>query len=160
MTKNYINGSDRFSFRIISPNGKVETLNFSFRFKALTEFDQAFSIRHQLSTGEVIKKIKYFRYEWTIDFSEYMNRSDSFNIQKIKNAEFENKKIFLTPHFDVPWREYQVHVIDEKRALGIHYKQVNKDYIINFESVQSFEFYDWYDPNIIPVSFAEIFFEF
>lgn len=157
--KNYVNGTGKFRFRI-SKNGSNSILDFTFRFKSLFEIENPFSVRHQYTDGSITKKNLFHTYEFILDYSEYFEKPDALKIQQIKNAEYEGADIFITPHIDCPEQEYQVRIIDEKRQLSTHYKTANKDYIIRFETVKSYNRYSWTDPNNHNVIFSESFFEF
>lgn len=152
--KNYINGTSEFQFKIIHPDASSEILNFSFRFKSLTEYEDPISILHNYADGTSNKLSLFHHKEFVLDYSEYFQRDDALKIQIIKNAELDGSRIFITPHIDEPSRCFEVYIIDEKRPIGTHYKQVNKDYIIAFRTVKPQFIYDWSDPNISKVTSA------
>lgn len=153
MSSAAINGSsDNFSIRLVNSAGISETINFSTKYKALTEYDITISARHELLKGGKVKKPKHINLEWDIDFSEYLSKNDAKFINKIKNAEIDNSKIFLTPHTDAPHRNYRVIIIENKRQLGKHYgNQPNKDYVISFENADVITYHGWVDADDIPV---------
>ena len=158
---NVVNGSQRFSIRLIDKNGRSKILSFSSFKKTLLEYDQAISILHNFNDGTREKILKYANYKFVIDLSEYMILGDGLLINEIKNTEFEGGKIFITPHSNYPWREYEVLIIDDERQLGQHPNGVlNKDYIISFMTKYPILRYDWVNPNIMPLVVSETFFEF
>lgn len=153
MPTNAINGSsDKFSFRIVFPSGTSEVINFSSKFQALNEYDSSTHLRHELIKGAKVKKVKHVNLEWEIDFSEFLSKDDAKLINKIKNAEYDNCKLFLTPHTDAPNRKFRVLIIEEPRKLGKHYgNQANKDYVLKFENADTISRYNWLDADDIPV---------
>ena len=161
MRKKYINGSSQFRFRLHYPDNSDVILDFSMHYKSLTVYENPTSIRHRFLDGSKLKKNLFFDYEFLLDYSEYLELNDALKIQQIKNAEFQDGvKIYITPHIDVPELEYEVITVDEKRQLGVYYKEANKDYFLRFETVNSFNIYDWKDPNTPPIIVAESFLEF
>lgn len=148
-----INGSDKFRIRLVDASGISETLNFSFRYQALNEYDTTVSIRHELIKGSIIKKPKFVKLKWEIDFTEWLEKNDAKLINKLKNAEMDGYKIFLTPHIDLPGRYFQVNIVEDERKLGKHYGRYtpNKDYVITFENTNTINRHNWLDPDDIPV---------
>lgn len=157
--KDFVNGSDKFSIRLLSPDGTFEILNFSCKYQALHEYDETTSVRHKFTDGDIKKKALFSNLSWQIDFSEWVQKSDALLINKLKNAEFESRRIFLTPHVDYPYREFEVHIVDNKRTLSIQCQRWNYGYILDFEAVHALKSSDWIDPDFIPAISAETYFE-
>ncbi len=156
-----VNGYRNCKIRIVDEKGKQEAIKFSSNRIIITETEIPASIRHKFNSGDKEKLPCYIELKWTLDLSEYMNVMDAMQLDKIKNAEFKGNRIFLTPHLDYPWREYEVLVLDEERqTTPIAAGYGTTGYIINFESRGAFKQYSWVNPNVIPVVAAESFFEF
>lgn len=153
MSTNAINGkSDKFKIWIVYPSNEVVSCDFTGKHQALTEYDETISTRHELLKGGKVKKPKYVNLEWEIDFSEFINKTDAKFINRIKNAEFDNAKIYLMPHLDAVNRYFRVLVIENKRALTKHYgNQEAKGYVIAFENADAQEQHRWVDADDIPV---------
>ena len=154
-TKRYINGSGKFQINLIDTAGNTEELNFSFRYQALKEYDQTKITKHNFRDGSKNMKPHYVLLWWKIDFSGLLD-TDQGLINKVKNAKFENKTIWLIPHIDVPQRSFNVLLMeDERRELGQYYNDrqdgANKDYILWFENAERQERHNWVDPDDIPV---------
>lgn len=153
--KRAINGSDKFKFILIDSANVTEELNFSFNYTALIEIDFGTATRKIYTDGSKSKILHWVNLEWIIDFSGLFELPDEKLVNKIKNAEFENKKIYLVPHMEVPDRVHQVQIIEDKRTLGQYYNTdqtgANKDYIIQFENVNPIARYDWRDPDDISI---------
>lgn len=160
MTK-AVNGYRNCKLRLVDSEGNQEIIEFSSSRIIITETDAPTSIWHKFNSGDKEKSLKYVEYKWTLDLSEYMEVMDAMQLNRIKNAEFEGKSIFLTPHLDYPWREYEVIIPDEERQLGtLQVGAGNSGYVISFQTKTAYKNFGWVNANILPVVAAETFFEF
>ena len=109
------------------------------------------AVRHIFLNGSKKKKVLFVNLRWVIDWSGALEKPDALQVNKVKNAEYQGKTIYLTPHSDVP-REFKVQIVEKERELGKHYgDQANKDYIIEFENVDAITEYNWVDPDLIAI---------
>jgi len=158
-TKEYINGSGKFRILLIDSAGGTETLDFSFNYTALNEYDQGIATRHIFSAGNKRKLLHFSNLIWECDFSGLLLSGDAVLINKVKNAEYEGKTIWLIPHIETAWRVFKVQIIEDSRKLGQYYNNdqtgANKDYVIMFENVDAINYYNWIDPDFIPFATSE-----
>lgn len=164
MAKKYVNGYDRFQIRVV--NDREETIyNFSFKYQALNEYYEKISIVQRDISGNLKKKILRVDYEWRIFYSESIEKDDLLKFQAIENAETD-KRIYLTPHIDFPWREFEVIILDEKRTIatmphgrGIE-STLNYGFEISFVNKWAIQGVSMIDPDRIPVISALAYQEF
>lgn len=157
--KQYVNGYDKFSIRVVTPSGAEaeKTYSFTFRYQALTEYYEKISIVQRLLDGRLIKKVKRYDYEWRISYSEAIDREDLLKLAEIEESERQGKQIFLIPHIDYPWREIEVLILDEKRTIGLmphgrgRESTLNYGYDISFINRWPITNIQMVDPNLIPV---------
>lgn len=158
-SKRYTNGSDKFKINLIDTAGNTEELDFSFRYQALNEYDLTKTTRRVYRDGSKNSKDHYVNLEWEIDFSGLLD-TDQYLIDRVKNAKFDNKTIWLIPHTDVPQRSFEVQLMNnEKRKLGQYYNEdkdgANKDYILWFENTKRQPRHAWVDPDDVPAIASE-----
>lgn len=158
-TKDYINGSGKCKFVLIDSTGGTEELNFSFRYTAYNEYDSASATRHKFRAGNKKKIIHHIDMMFEVDFSGLLENPDAQLINKLKQAEIENKTIWLIPHTDVPTRGYKVQIVEDTRKLGQYYNidqtGANKDYVLLFENVDAINNFDWIDPDYFAFNMSE-----
>lgn len=164
--KKYINGYDKFKIRTVDSSNNETEYNFTFRYQALTEYYEKISIVHRDIGGTMRKKVKRIDYEWRISYTDAIEREDILKFGKIEDAEREGQRIYLMPHIDYPWREFEVLIMDEKRTIGMmtHGRgrdtTMNYGYEISFTNRWTITNIQMADPNYIPVISAMVYEEF
>lgn len=157
MAKQYVNGYDKPSFKLISPDGSTETISISFKYQALTEYYEKIPVFHKIIDGTKKKFIKYVEYEWVLSYSDAITKDDLIKLKNIENFEFvSGAKLILIPHIDYPWRFFEVMIKDDKREIGLHYhgrgrdSTLNKGFNITFENKYPLHEVNMIDPDYIP----------
>lgn len=117
----YVNGYDKF--KIISTKGeRIYTYNFSYKYKALTEYYKKVSVIDEYTDGSKSKVFKHVNYWWEIDYGNYIEKSDLLKWGYIENQEIEGFELLLVPHIDTELlRSFKVILDDEEpREIGLH----------------------------------------
>ncbi|KXK03497.1 MAG: hypothetical protein WBP57_08415 [Ignavibacteria bacterium] len=161
MPKRYVNGYNTPSILLVhNVTAAQELIELSFKMQALKEFYEKISVTTKLIDGSKKKKVRYYDYAWLLDYKEYAEKDDLLLIQRIENAETDNKTIYLTPHKDYPWRRFRVLVKDELRELDLHYHHggreltANKSFHIGFVNAEKITKQQFVDPDYVPVMAA------
>jgi len=158
-TKDYINGSDKCKLVLIDSTGVAEEINVSYRYTEYNEYDQGIATRHKFRAGNKAKLFHHIDMIFEVSFAGLLENPDAQLINRVKNAEIDNKTIWLIPHTDLPTRGYKVQILEDSRKLGQYYNidktGANKDYILLFENVDALNYYDWLDPDYFAFNMSE-----
>lgn len=166
MAKKYVNGYDRFQFKIVDSINNSETINFSFKYKALTWYYEKISIVQRDISGDLKKKVIRVDHEWRIFYTDAIEKDDLLKFKRIENAESDGNRLLLTPHIDYPWNEFEVLILDEKRTIGLmphgrgRESTLNYGYEISFINKYKISDVKIIDPDYIPVISALVYQEF
>lgn len=166
MAKKYVNGYDKPRFTIVDSDNNRTTIDLSFRYKALTEFYERTSVTKKNLGGRTLKKPLYVTFEWRLYYTDYIEKEDLLKLQQIEQADMDGKRLFLMPHIDYPWREFEVVVVDEKRTIGLMPHGGGRDSTANRGIEMSFVVtypstgMQMTDPDVIPVISCEVGFEY
>lgn len=163
MSRKYINGYDRPKFIIKNSLGNViEERIISFRYEALKEYYEKVSVQTETIDGSKLKKVRYYRLEWELFYTNYIEKDDILFLARLENYEVQGCSIYLIPHSDWPWRIYRVHIKDNIRELDIYpynlniNNTVNKGIEISFINADPITELNWIDPDFIPVISAMV----
>lgn len=158
MSKKYINGYDRPKFIIKNSSGNiVEERIISFKYEALKEYYEKVSVQTETINGKKLKKVRFYRLEWQLFYTNYIEKDDALFLARLENYEIQGYSIYLIPHCDYPWRIARVHIKDSIRELDIYphslsnENTVNKGIEISFVNADPVNVLYWSDPDFIPV---------
>ena len=149
--KRYVNGYSSPRFLITHSLGNTETVNISLKFQGLREYIEDKYIMHEDLSGALKPKFLYTRKYFELDFSALLTSTDAFAVQRVDDACRQGKPVSIIPHAENPAYIYRVTVVPDKRSLGLHYGGLNsfgnKDFIINFQTIEPLYELGWLDPD-------------
>lgn len=119
MPYNYLNGYDKFYIICKKADQDDILFNFSFMYKALTEYYEKISTLDEFTDGSKQKISHYINMRWYIDYEDRVDSPDLIKWLDIENLEIEGWNIYLTPHKDIEPRTFRVLFKDEERAIGL-----------------------------------------
>lgn len=162
MSKLYVNGYDAPIFRLVDKiTSAEEIIEMSFKYQALKEYYEKVSTLLVYDDGSKEKIIHYYNYEWHLSYIQSIENPDMMKLKQIENAEATHY-IFLKPHKEIFWREFQVLILDEKSEIDLHYHHggadstTNKGYNKVFVNAEPITECQTVDPNFIPVNAATV----
>jgi hypothetical protein len=164
--KKYVNGYGVPRIEIIR-NNIVTTYDFTFKIQALKEYYEPVGEMFVLPDGRKKPGFDYYNYEWVLDYSGYIEAEDRLKFKEIEDADRlePNTRIYLTPHREVFYRKFLVHVAFDKKGLdtwhdfGGKENTPNKDFIITFVNAERITSVQIQDTDWLPVISAESCFE-
>lgn len=160
MSKQYINGYDSPSF-LIHNTDSVERIDLSFRYTAMSEYEEDISTLDEFTDGSKENTVHYYKYEWKLRYDDEITLEERFKIHKIQNALKLKKKVELIPHRDYPWRKFSVLILPEKRVIELdsHFSgyegTTNYGYEITFVNKEPILNISISDPNYLLITAAE-----
>lgn len=164
--KKYVNGFDTPRIEVVR-NNIVTTYDFSFKIQALKEYYEEIGEMFILPDGRKKKAVDFYNYEWVLDYSGYIESSDRLKFAEIEKADnVPGNFIYLTPHKDLYYRKFKVHVALERKGLdtwhdfGGKENTPNKDFTITFVNADRITEVQVQDADWLPIVSSESCFEF
>ena len=161
MSKQYINGYDSPSFIIFHSDSDIERIDLSFKYTALSEYEEEVSTLDEFTDGSKENTVHYYNYEWQLLYDDEITLMERFKIKKIQDALKLKKKVLLIPHRDFPWRKFRIIILPEKRVIELdsHFNgyenTTNYGYEIKFANKEPILYVSISDPNYLPITAAE-----
>lgn len=101
--------SKQFKIRIVDKvTGATTDHTFSFKHQALTEWTREKWIYHEFNDGTVEQQFQWLKHYFEINWAELIIGDDSDKLKEVRNAEFRGDGLILTPHLDVPRRNFNI----------------------------------------------------
>lgn len=150
--------SKEFRILITDKDTGVETYyTFSFKHQALEEWTREKWLYDTIIDGSDRQNFLYLHYYFRIDWSELITGPDADQLKEIRNAEYQGHGIKITPHIDVPGREFKVFSLkdnsgntdDIKFAQIINHRNSpgNKGTIMIYKTTDQYYAWDITDPS-------------
>ena len=149
--------SKDFRFRIEDPVTRTSiVIDFSFKYQAMKYWTREKWITHTDIGGRDKQKFLYLHHYFQIDWSQLITGTDADQLSRVRNAEFRGAKLFLTPHTDVAFREYEVYSVKESGQSEVEFSQFmnqphspgNKGTVITYKTVEPHYQWEIIDPSI------------
>lgn len=126
MSLEYVNGSSssRVTIFSLTDNTQVEVINLDLTNLSsgqVEDYEESFK-RLITAQGKIIDfDFKGSRIIFDLDYSEDIEKHNSFNIEKISayNSQPERYKLIFTPRIDILKRTFEIRMLDGKFSQGI-----------------------------------------
>lgn len=136
----------------------VETYyTFSFKHQALEEWVREKWLYDTIIDGSDTQELKYLHYFFRIDWTELIVGADADLLKEIRNAEYRGDTIFITPHIDVPGREFEVFSLKDSNGNSddIKFAQIinhrnspgNRGTVMIYKTVRPYYSWEITDPS-------------
>lgn len=149
--------SKEFRIAMIHPVKKAKvTIDFSFRYQAMKYWTREKWISHTDIGGREKQKFLYLHHYFQIDWGQLIVGDDADKLSRVRNAEFQGARIFITPHTDIPSREFEVISLKQSGEQDLEFSQWfnrddspgNKGMIVTYKTVNPYYNWEIMDPDI------------
>ena len=155
---NFVNGYSYPIFRIYSSAGVLlDTIELPLTGKdGLREKFNELSIRHEFLNYSRRKSFQGLHIDFTLNYSEFTNKTTSAKIFHLLNYETQGKTIHLQPRADVGARNFEVIGFNDSIELGIlkggQYASGNHGITLNYSTAVKQDYYQVTDPDNVAIS--------
>ena len=158
--KKYVNGYDSPRVEVIK-NGQTIVYDFSKKIQSLKEYYEEIGDIITLVDGRKKKYVEYYNYEWVLDHSGWSDAEDLLKYKEIVKANAQGFPIYLTPHKELFYRKFPVHIAMDKTEITTSYdfggndNTVNVGFIITFVNAARISEIQTQDADWLPIVSSE-----